>query len=457
MSTPLLSEEHVAINVDDNQTYGHLLVVGGGPVGLSMAAALLGKFKKVTIVEKFDRPTYIKLAGDVTKSHPIILAPWIPGWWEKTGMWDKMLAAGTHSDQTCVHPFPGKQIRTEVDKTALCRSTIVGMLWEQLDALDGVEIHFGTTVRAVNFDKRTATLTNDVEVDYDMMIGADGVHSTTRQFIADRKMKKSLVLPSERKSFFTKEKGSKYIVWTPPPLSSMKGKCPGHGGHVFSNWGYGFFDKNDNRISKVTCAVPLGMTVEEALWPKIKMTFVTHFGCDEAETKKCLLDHESLRFNIVECDSFVEASDRVCLVGDASTAFLTTGDLMNMGMAVAAGLAEMIVDPERANQPLEEILTEWDGSFANAMRTYAASDYKKSINKMTGYSGLELVSFLIGGKTGMTGQHPLEAVHKDPNFDMTKCIAGYQADKNKLGYGSALCCTAFCGLIGGAVALAILL
>ena len=117
----------------------------------------------------------------------------------------------------------------------------------------------------------------------------------------------------------------------------------------------------------------------------------------------------------------------------------------------------MIVDPERENQPLEEILTEWDGSFANAMRTYAASDYKKSINKMTGYSGLELVSFLIGGKTGMTGQHPLEAVHKDPNFDMTKCIAGYQADKNKLGYGSALCCTAFCGLIGGAVALAILL
>jgi len=372
-------------------------------------------------------------------------------------MWDKMLANGTHSDQTCIHPYPGKQIRTEVDKTALCRSTIVGTLWEQLDALDGVEIHFGTTVSSVDFDKRVATLTNDVAVEYDMMIGADGVHSTTRQFIADRKMSKSLVPPSERKSFFTKERGSHYIVWTPPPLSSMKGKCPGHGGHVFGSWGYGFFDKHENRISKVTCAVPLGMTAEEALWGKIKMAFVTHFGCDEAEVKKAFMDHESLRFNIVECDSFCEASDRVCLVGDASTAFLTTGDLMNMGMAVAAGLAEMVVDPERANQPLEEILTEWDGSFASAMRTYAASDYKKSINKMSAYSAVELLSFLIGSQKGMVRQHPLEAVHKDPNFDMRKCIAGYGEDKNKLGCGAALCCTACCGLVGGAIALALLL
>jgi hypothetical protein len=148
----------------------------------------------------------------------------------------------------------------------------------------------------------------------------------------------------ERKGydFFSKVRGSKYIVWTPPPLSGMN-KNPGHGGHIFGNCGCGFLDGNDNRISKVTCAIPKNKTPDEAIWSKIWERLVNQFGCDEVEVRRCFLDHESLTFSIVECDSFVCAKDHVCVVGDASTVFLITGDLMNMGMYVGASLSRVIL------------------------------------------------------------------------------------------------------------------
>lgn len=157
-----------------------VVVIGGGMVGAAAAVAFAQLGHQVTVVEAGAR---IVSEGEwdlrISSIHQQNVE-----WLQQQGTWPLIRAERRY-------PYTGLSVQSQdgqrvdfshEDVAAPALGAMVenkalqAALWQQLEAL-GVELYERTRVEQYQFDARRVTLSNGVELSYDLLIGADGGNS----------------------------------------------------------------------------------------------------------------------------------------------------------------------------------------------------------------------------------------------------------------------------------------
>jgi 2-polyprenyl-6-methoxyphenol hydroxylase-like FAD-dependent oxidoreductase len=162
-----------------------VLIVGGGIGGLCLAGALTRRGVACQIVERDPEWTTV---GAGISFYPNGLRAL-----RRLGLADAAVAAGAVIDRvrtcardgTVVSEFPGECWEGVGRTFAIHRRALQRIF---LDALDGVPVHMGTTVRSLD-DRGTVVeveLTDGTQLVADVVVGADGIRSRVRDLAIGR-------------------------------------------------------------------------------------------------------------------------------------------------------------------------------------------------------------------------------------------------------------------------------
>jgi 2-polyprenyl-6-methoxyphenol hydroxylase-like FAD-dependent oxidoreductase len=159
------------------------LVVGGGIAGMSVAVSLRKIGVAVDLVE-ID-PEWKVYGAGITLTAPSLRA------FENLGIAERIAAEGnvTHSLKVCdanglvlsVMPMPGLTGPGTPGNGGIMRPVLHAILSDAVKA-EGVTVRLGVTLKTVATDG-SATLTDGSHGKYDLVIGADGLHSKVRALV----------------------------------------------------------------------------------------------------------------------------------------------------------------------------------------------------------------------------------------------------------------------------------
>ncbi|KAL3138807.1 hypothetical protein ABBQ32_005648 [Trebouxia sp. C0010 RCD-2024] len=210
------------------QTKGHVVIIGAGPGG-SMAAILLAKRGyKVDVYERRPQPKQDPI--DLKRTYIIALS--------ERGL-KSMRAAGVSIPSDAPykgfvrHLKGGKvQVSPVEGNVSFERAELAQHLISEANRLTPhVKYHFEQGLHSIDFDKQTATLqTHDgtmSEVQYDLLIGADGVGSTVRSQMEQKLPGMKVKIEDSGREYKT-YKGLKADL-EPPELRDR----PGRSIHIF--------------------------------------------------------------------------------------------------------------------------------------------------------------------------------------------------------------------------------
>jgi len=162
------------------------LIVGGGVAGMSAAILLMQRGGKVTLIDK--DPNWSVYGAGITCSPLTFRALW------QLGVGPELVSLGAPHNQVALHDFAGNPLQTiplpqlvgeENDSAGgIMRPDLHRVMSEKVKAL-GAEVRLGLSVSALdqNANGVTATFTDGSTCRYDMVIGADGLFSTTRDLV----------------------------------------------------------------------------------------------------------------------------------------------------------------------------------------------------------------------------------------------------------------------------------
>jgi 2-polyprenyl-6-methoxyphenol hydroxylase-like FAD-dependent oxidoreductase len=157
-----------------------ILISGGGIAGPSLAFWLTRQGHAVTIVEQASELRTGGQAVDFRGPALTVL--------EKMGLLDKVRAAATSMGSLVLVDGRGKeigQLPAEVvsGEVEIHWGTLTRILYEAVR--DDVSYRFGVRITAIDDDGRRAgvTFSDGSTGDYDLVIGADGLHSATRRLV----------------------------------------------------------------------------------------------------------------------------------------------------------------------------------------------------------------------------------------------------------------------------------
>ncbi|WP_339714905.1 FAD-dependent oxidoreductase [uncultured Sneathiella sp.] len=163
-----------------------VLVVGAGPTGLTAAVELNRRGVEVEIIDKRAEGSGLSRAVGITPQSLCLLYP--------SGVTDKLLAEGIHFREARIYR------RSELGLTLPIRATppkygydfILGLPQDRTEALlretveeAGVKVRFSTELTGLKEEESgvLATVADGKSERYDYVLGADGVHSTTRKLL----------------------------------------------------------------------------------------------------------------------------------------------------------------------------------------------------------------------------------------------------------------------------------
>lgn len=162
-----------------------ILIVGAGPTGLTAAVELTRRGFKPRIIDRKEAPSPLSRAVGINARSLDIL--------QESGITEKLLARGIKLQSVNIHEN-GKIIGAIHFKKlphrhkfllALPQNETEEIMSEALHKLGGkTEYHCALTSLKIEHGKAVVTINDGAPEIYDLVIGADGAHSKTREFCA---------------------------------------------------------------------------------------------------------------------------------------------------------------------------------------------------------------------------------------------------------------------------------
>ena len=164
-----------------------IVVVGAGPAGLATAIALLARGHDVDLVEQRGRSRFISDAGGAYELTAKTLAHL-----DTLGVLAAVRARGAALSRFSLRAMSGAVLksldfgRAGFDVFAITRAALQSALVERLEALGG-HIRYDARITTLEEGERTMTvgLFDGTNLDADLLVGADGMHSSVRRMVFD--------------------------------------------------------------------------------------------------------------------------------------------------------------------------------------------------------------------------------------------------------------------------------
>lgn len=302
-------------------------IVGAGIAGLALAALLRKQHIEPFIVERaanFDRTGY-----------GVGLYPLGSRVLHGLGLHEEYMLRSAPYDTYELHNGHGELVQTyDVQATFAQYGPLRGITRGDLltvleEGLDGTEIHFGTTISRIEQGDGEvhATFTDGSTGIFDVLVGADGMHSTTRAQVLDS---------SEYDEWDTK--WGAWVSWIEEPVLKD--------GSAMEFWGagnfLGFYPVKD---SVMACAAFPKTFMQNGKARAIDL-IREQFGHLQSEVAQALLrvlekDSTPFYWDLHDYRASVWQKGRVVLVGDAACGFLPTAGIgATMALNAAAALAD---------------------------------------------------------------------------------------------------------------------
>ncbi|MGD2071139.1 MAG: NAD(P)/FAD-dependent oxidoreductase [Gemmatimonadota bacterium] len=306
-----------------------VLIVGGGVAGLTLAALLRRQGREPTVVERADEEGE---EGGYMLGLYYLGSRILHGLGVFPDFVDRSVPMRRYEVRngrgSLVHGYDLDEMTRRVGPVrGISRTALIRLLRE---ALGGLGVRNGTEVVSLGDagDVVHAVFSDGTEQDYDLVVGADGLHSSVREMILD----------GDEYAYWETGWGG-WVCWADPALapSDTYIECWGTGRFV------GLYPARDR------LGVFLGGPTEKLKDrgpADLLRQVVSELDTDVAGPVEAVLDHlepspDAFFWDLHDCRTKSWRKGRIGLLGDAATGFLPTAGIgASMAMESAAALAD---------------------------------------------------------------------------------------------------------------------
>lgn len=411
------------------QKYDHLVIIGAGPVGMAAALMLKNHFGTVTLLERQSKENFLQKHGF---TFPIVFSPSSINILKKIGAWEAIQAERSEFFGVVLHKrILGKEIKiTSVEEGVYShwRNHIIASLYQRI-LEENIEINFDARVEEIDFQASICKESTLGDLPFDLLLGADGINSQTRDLMAKAH-------PKFSEDDFSLTLLDKWYAYRLPATGAMREKFGGGDRFFASNVfvdNLPDFPTEKFRVvttsmkqpaEEISVLVKYGASLDLQRVEELNAVFFGKYLENPQELQNAWKAGYGGKFEQVHAPTF--ALNNVLLLGDAAHGFESTGDLINLGLASIESFYEIFIE----NASLEKALSEYDETLGESLRYYARFSLRRSMEKV----GFEIASIEFASKLGVTKRHPsLFGIYVD-DFKIHSYMESYKRDliKSKL-------------------------
>ncbi len=387
-----------------------------------MVSALLlrSRFDHVTILESQPKERFLQTRGF---TFPIVLSPAAGRVLRKVGAWDAINAERSPYFGVVVHKrFLRFNLRWTARREGVYshwRNHIVASLYNRV-VEEGIEVVFGARLESIDFESRVCQMAGGPELAYDLLLGADGMHSQTRSLMA-------MDHPEHPPDSFATEVLDRWYAYRVPSVGAVDERygstSDGVALHVHVD---NQPDAPDEKFRAITVAMTApGREVS------IVIKHGQDIGLDRLEDLNAaffgpLVDAEVLEaewrsgvggeYRHVRAPTFRRGA--ALLVGDAAHGFEGNGDLINLGIGSVSALPDLLDEsPE-----VSEAVRRYDDTVGSSLRDYSSFALRRSNEKIN----FEVATYEAGALLGVNGHHPSFWGIYEEGFEIGPYMARYE-------------------------------
>ena len=407
---------------------GCLVGIGSGPVGMVSALILKDYFDKVILLERQSRETFLKKHGF---TFPIVFSPASSKILESIDVWKPIMSEKSEFYGLVIHKrIMGKEFEfTSVKEGVFAhwRHHIIAKLYERI-LEEKIPIYFDANVEEIDFQGNLCKETRLGSIPFNLLLGADGMHSLTRRLMAKAH-------PKFTEESFSLQLLNKWHTYRLPSRGLLREKFGGGDRHLASHIIY--FDNLAQHPSDEFRIVSTSMRQPNE---EINILIRHDAGLDSQRLK--VLNEEffgpyvnsrqelnaqwdagcSGKFEQVLAPTFYLNS--VLLVGDAAHGFESAGDLINIGITSVGSFCEIF----KKSLNIPEALQKYDETVGDSIRFYASYALRRGQEKTSG----EMAKFAIAGKLGIVGRYPGMFGIFEEDFEIQARMIAYKRDLLKI-------------------------
>lgn len=405
--------------MNDGRRHGSLVVIGAGPVGMVSALLLRERFDQVVVLERQSKERFLETRGF---TFPIVLSPAAGSVLGRVGAWDAINAERSPYFGVVVHKrVLGRDLRwtaRRADVYSHWRNHIVAALHDRL-VEEGIEVVFGARLESIDFESRVCTIAGDTEIPYDLLLGADGMHSQTRSLMASDH-------PEHGADAFATEALDRWYAYRVPSVGEIDelygNAADGVALHVH-------VDNLPHAPNEKLRVVTVGMTS-----PEREVSVVIKHG--QEVTLDRLKELNAAFFGPLVDDGVLDDEWRVgvggeyqhvmaptfgrgaaLLVGDAAHGFEGNGDLINLGIGSIAALPKLLDEYD----DIRQVVSRYDETVGSSLRDYSSFAMRRSREKIN----FEVAMYEGGALLGINGHHPSFWGIYEEGFEIGPYMARY--------------------------------